>query len=72
MVELFFFSGLLMFALPLALLGGMAYLFFGLISAVLKTAGAVVGTVLAVVFCVLAVVGMVLFGILCLPFLIFA
>jgi hypothetical protein len=50
----------------------MAYVFFWLITAVLKTAGAVVGTVVAVVFCVLAVVGMVLFGILCLPFLIFA
>jgi len=72
MFELIFFSGLLMFVLPLALLGGMAYVFFWLISAVLKTAVAVVGTVVAVVFCLLAVVGMVLFGILCLPFLIFA
>jgi hypothetical protein len=72
MFELFFVGGLLAFVLPLALLGGMAYVFFWLITAVLKTAGAVVGTVVAVVFCVLAVVGMVLFGILCLPFLIFA
>jgi hypothetical protein len=72
MFELFFVGGLLAFVLPLALLGGMAYVFFWLITAVLKTAGAVVGTVVAVMFCVLAVVGMVLFGILCLPFLIFA
>lgn len=72
MFELFFVGGLLAFVLPLALLGGMAYVFFWLITAVLKTAGAVVGTVVAVAFCVLAVVGMVLFGILCLPFLIFA
>jgi hypothetical protein len=49
----------------------MAYLFFWLISAVLKTAGAVVGTVVAVVFCVFAVVGVVLFSIFCVPFLAF-
>jgi hypothetical protein len=72
MFEFFFLGGLLAFALPLALLGGVAYVFFWLLTAVLKTAGAVVGTVVAIVFCVMALVGLVLFGILCLPFLIFA
>jgi hypothetical protein len=71
MFELFFMGGLLAFVLPLAFLGGMAYVFFWLISALLKTAGAVVGTALAIAFCVLAVVGMIVFGIFCLPFLIF-
>ena len=70
MFEMIFLSGFLMFVLPLALLGGMAYLFFWLVTAVLKTAGAVVGTVVALVFCVLALVGTVIFGISCLPFLI--
>jgi hypothetical protein len=69
MFEMIFLSGFLLFVLPLALLGGMAYLFFWLITAVLKTAGAVVGTVMALVFCVFALVGIALFGISCLPFL---
>ncbi len=69
MFEMIFLGGLLAFVLPLALLGGMAYLFFWLITAVLKTAGAVVGTVLALVFCVMALVGTVLFGLSCLPFM---
>lgn len=72
MFELFFVGGLLALVVPMALLGGMAYMFFWVISAALETAGAVVGTVVGIVFCVLAVVGMILFGIMCLPFLIFA
>jgi hypothetical protein len=71
MFEFFVFGGLLAFVLPLVLLGGMAYVFFWLLSAVLKTAGAVVGTLVAVVFCVVAVIGMVVFGVLSLPFMIF-
>lgn len=68
MFHLLLFSGLLVFALPLALLGGMAYLFFSLFSVVLKTAGAAVGIVLAVIFGVMALVGVVLFSVFCLPF----
>jgi hypothetical protein len=70
MFKLLFLGGFLAFVLPLALLGAIGYLFFWLISAVLKTAGALVGTAVAVVFCVLALVGMVLFGIACLPLLV--
>lgn len=71
MFEVLFFGGLVAFIVPLAILGGMTYAFFWLLSAVLKTAGAVVATVVAVVFCVLAVAGMVVFAIFGLPFLIF-
>lgn len=71
MFELLFFGGLVAFIVPLAILGGMAYVFFWLISAVVKTAGAVVATVVAVVFCALAVVGMVLCAIVGLPLLVF-
>ncbi len=71
MFEVLFFGGLVAFIVPLAILGGMAYAFFWLISAVVKTAGAVVATVVALVFCGLAVVAMVLCAIVGLPFLVF-
>jgi hypothetical protein len=71
MFEIFFVTGLLAFVLPVAVLGGMAYAFIWLVSAVLKTAGAVVGIVLAVVFCGLAVVVAMLLAIFSLPFLVF-
>lgn len=72
MFELFFVGGLLALVVPLAVLGGIAYMFFWLVSAVFETTGAVIGVVVGVVFCVLAVVAVILFGIMCLPFLIFA
>jgi hypothetical protein len=71
MLEMLFFGGLMVFALPLALLGAIAYLGFWLFGAVLKTAGAVVGTVLAVVFCIVVLIGLAFFGIVLLPFLMF-
>jgi hypothetical protein len=71
MFELFFLGGLVAFVVPLAVLGGMAYVFFWLISAVVKTAGAVVATVVAIVFCGIAFVGMVLCAIFSVPFLLF-
>ncbi|MEX2302879.1 MAG: hypothetical protein WD733_18185 [Bryobacterales bacterium] len=72
MLELFFFGGLLALVIPMAVLGAAAYLFFSLASVVFKAAGAVVGTVVALVFGVFAVVGVVIFAILCIPFLMFA
>lgn len=71
MFELFFLGGILAFLVPLAILGGIAYGFFWLLSAVVETVGGVIATVAAVVFCVLAVAGMVVCAIIGLPFLIF-
>jgi hypothetical protein len=68
MFELLFMGGILVFALPLVFCAAMAYLLFWLVSAVLKTAGVVVGGAVAVVFCLMALVGAVLFAVVGMPF----
>lgn len=71
MFELFFLGGLVALIVPLVILGGMAYVFFWLLSTVLETVGGVIATLVAAAFCVFAVVGIVLCAIVGLPFLMF-
>ena len=72
MFEFLFVTGLLVLCLPLAVLGVVGYAFFWVLSAVFKVTGAVVGTVLAIVLGTLVLGALIVFGIFCLPFLLFA